>query len=221
MPSAEDLLRFAENLIIRWGIIIVPVGAFLENSVILSFIFPGVTVIFLSGFVARGGDVNLALVIALAAIGSFLGDNFDYLIGRRAGKILEEKPLFAKPISKVEPLLATHGVWAIFGGRFSAWSRAWIALACGILKFNYFKFAVVSAASATVWTTGWVIGGYLVGGNRELIAEWFGRASIVVWTIFLGLVIYYFRTRIKLVADLIIFLGKKYGNKVKNFRHKF
>ncbi|MEK9147130.1 MAG: VTT domain-containing protein, partial [Patescibacteria group bacterium] len=139
MPSAEDLLRFAENLIIRWGIIIVPVGAFLENSVILSFIFPGVTVIFLSGFVARGGEVNLAAVILLAAVGSFLGDNLDYFIGRRAGKILEEKPLFARPISKVEPLLAKHGIWAIFGGRFSAWSRAWVALACGILKFNYFK----------------------------------------------------------------------------------
>lgn len=216
MPSAEDLLRFAENLIIRWGIIIVPIGAFLENSVILSFIFPGVTVIFLSGFVARGGEVNLALVIVLAAIGSFLGDNLDYFIGRRAGKILEKKPLFAKPIAKVEPFLVSHGIWAIFAGRFSAWSRAWIALACGILKFNYFKFAVVSAASATVWTTGWVIGGYLVGGNRELIAEWFGRASIVVWMIFLGLMIYYFRTRIKLVIDLVVFMSKKYVKRARN-----
>lgn len=216
MPSAEDLLRFAESLIVRWGIIIVPIGAFLENSVILSFIFPGVTVIFLSGFVARSGEVNLAAVILLAIGGSFLGDNFDYFIGRRAGKILEEKPLFAKPVSKVEPLLAKHGIWAIFGGRFSAWSRAWVALACGILKFNYFKFAVVSALSATVWTTGWVIGGYLVGGNRELIAEWFGKASIVVWTIFLALVIYYFRTRIKLVWDLVVFLSKKYSKKIRD-----
>ena len=75
MPTAEDLLRFAEGLILRWGLIIVPIGAFLENSVILGFIFPGVTVIFLSGFVARTSDVNLVWVILLAAAGSFLGED--------------------------------------------------------------------------------------------------------------------------------------------------
>jgi membrane-associated protein len=194
----------------------VPLGAFLENSVILSFIFPGVTVIFLSGFVARTSDTSIFLIILLATIGSFLGDNFDYLIGRRAGKLLEQKPLFAKPISQVEPLLAKHGVWAIFGGRFSGWSRAWVARACGIVRFPYWKFAITSFISATLWTGIWVIGGYLLGGNRELIEEWFTRGSILVWAVFIGLAIYYFRTRIKLIADLLLFTSKKYGKKVRD-----
>lgn len=216
MPTAAEILNFAEEVIVRWGIVIVPIGAFLENSVILGFIFPGVTVIFLSGFAARNADVSLLAVIILATIGAFLGDNLDYFIGKRAGKLLETKPLFAKPVTAVEPILAKHGIWAIFGGRFSGWSRAWIALACGIVRYPYWRFAIVSFASALAWTSIWIIGGYLLGGNRELIEDWLTRGSIIAWMIFVVLVIYYFRTRIKLVLDLIIFFSKKYGRQVKN-----
>lgn len=216
MPSAAEILNFAEELIVRWGLIIVPIGAFLENSVILGFIFPGVTVIVLSGFVARTTGEGLWLMILLATIGAFLGDNFDYFIGRKSGKILETKPLFAKPIATVEPFLHKHGVWAVFAGRFSGWSRAWVALACGVVRFNYFKFSAVSAVSAFVWTSAWIVGGYLLGGNRELIEQWLTRGSILAWLIFVVLLIYYFRTRIKLVLDIILFASKKYGRRVKN-----
>src|SRR3989344_5550170 len=204
-PSAADLINFAERLILDWGVWLIPVGAFLENSIILGFIFPGVTVIFLSGFVARTTGENLFLIVALAAVGSFLGDNFDYFIGKRAGKIMEEKPLFAKPISLVEPFLEKCGIWAVFAGRFSAWSRAWVALACGITRYKYWKFAQVSALSAIAWASIWVVGGYLLGGERELIETWFNRATDLFILVFVGLLIYYFRTRLKLIFDLIIF----------------
>lgn len=216
MPSAAEILTFAEHLISKWGIIIVPVGAFLENSVILGFIFPGVTLIFLSGFVARTTGESLGLIVLLAAIGSFLGDNLDYFLGRNAGKILENKPLFAKSVKTVEPFLAKHGVLAIFAGRFSGYSRAWVALASGVVRFKYWKFALSSFLSAIVWTTAWIIGGYLIGGNRELLETWFERASLLVWFGFIALAVYYFRTRIKLILDLSILFVKKSNHKFKN-----
>ena len=216
MPSASEVLSMVEYLIKTWGIFIVPIGAFLENSVILGFLFPGVTIIFLSGFVTRTTGESIWLIVVLATLGSFLGDNLDYLIGRKAGKILEQKPLFAKPVAAVEPFLAKHGIWAVFIGRFSGWSRAWVALACGIVRFGYFKFAAASFASALVWTSAWIVGGYLIGGNRELIENWFTRASLLVWLGFAILVIYYFRTRLKLLVDLVVFMTRKHSNKVKN-----
>ena len=216
MPSASEALSIVEYLIKTWGIFIVPIGAFLENSVILGFLFPGVTIIFLSGFVTRTSGDSIWLIVALATFGSFLGDNLDYWIGRRAGKILEEKPLFAKPVAMVEPFLAKYGIWAVFIGRFSGWSRAWVALACGITRFGYLKFAAASFASALLWTSAWIVGGYLIGGNRELIENWFTRASLLVWLGFAVLLVYYFRTRLRLVVELLVFATKKYGNKVKN-----
>src|SRR3989344_3237731 len=81
MPSASEVLSMVEYLIKTWGIFIVPIGAFLENSVILGFLFPGVTIIFLSGFVTRTTGESIWLIVVLATLGSFLGDNLDYLIG--------------------------------------------------------------------------------------------------------------------------------------------
>lgn len=216
IPSFSDLIDFVEYALLTWGIWIVPLGAFLENTVILGFIFPGATVIFLSGFVARGSGQELAVIIALAAVGSFAGDNFDYFIGRRTGRVLVAKPLFAKPVALVEPFLAKHGIWAIFAGRFSGWSRAWVALTCGIVRYSYFKFALVSFVSAVVWTSAWIIGGYLLGGERELIEEWLSRISLAAWLAIAVVLIYYFRTRIKLVLDLGVFLLRKYGVRIKN-----
>ena len=216
LPSAADLINLAERLLLEWGIWLIPVGAFLENSIILGFIFPGVTIIFFSGFVARTSGIDLWLIVILATVGSFLGDNFDYLLGRQAGKILEEKPLFEKPVKLVEPFLARHGIWAVFAGRFSAWSRAWVALTCGIVKFPYWKFAPVSAISAVIWTSAWIIGGYLVGGNRELLEDWLARTSLIVWVALAILLVYYLRTRIKLLLDLVVFFGKKYAKKARN-----
>ena len=215
MPSVVDLLNFTEQLLLRFGILIIPIGAFLENSVILGFVFPGVTLIFLSGFVARTTGADLGVIIALATVGALLGDNLDYFIGRKAGKILESKPLFARPVKKVEPYLMKYGLWAIFLGRFSGWSRAWIALACGVVGFSYLKFVIVSSISALIWTVGWVLGGYLLGGNRELIETWLNRGSFLVWIVLLFFIVYYFRTRIKLVLDVVKYASKKYGNSVK------
>ena len=216
MPSAAELLTLIEYYFETWGLWLVLLGAFLENSVILGFIFPGVTVILLSGFVARTSGESIWLLVFLATIGALFGDNLDYFIGRRFGRILENKPLFARPLRKIGPFLRKYGIYAVFIGRFSGWSRAWIALGCGAVGFGYFKFVLVSAFSALVWTSAWIVGGYLLGGNRDLIEEWLGRTSLVAWVVFGGIIIYYFRTRIRLVVDLLVFSSKKYGSRVKS-----
>lgn len=215
MPSAAELLNLAEYYFENWGLWILFIGAFLENSVILGFLFPGVTIIIFSGFVARTSGTDLGLIVFLATLGSFLGDNLDYFIGSKLGRVLETKPLFAKPVSIVEPFLAKHGIYAVFVGRFSGWSRAWIALSCGITAFPYLKFAGVSFLSAFVWVSAWIVGGYLLGGNHELLEEILSKASIVAW-IGLGVVIFfYFKSRIKLFLELMVFTGKKYGGRVR------
>lgn len=216
MPSVATLLSFAEHLFEVWGIWLVPLGAFLENSVILGFIFPGVTVIVFSGYVARVTGESIWAIVALATIGAFLGDNLDYFIGRRSGKLLENKPLFSRYIAAVEPFLAKYGVYAVFLGRFSGWSRAWVAVASGATKFSYLKFVIASFFSAVIWTSAWIVGGYLLGGNKQLIEEWLGKGSLIAWIGLLVLLVYYFRTRIKLVLDLMVFTSKKYGRKAKN-----
>lgn len=216
MPSANEILVFLEYAFRTWGLVIIPIASFLENSIILGFIFPGVTVMLLAGFVARTTGGNLIVMIILGTFGSFCGDNFDYFLGRHGGRLFEEKPLYKNSVKKVEPFLTKYGAFAIFAGRFSAWSRAWVALASGILKFPYWKFAPVSAISALSWTSVWIVTGFLLGANRGLIESYLGGLSILGWLVFLGVMIYYFRTRIRLILELIAFTSKKHGARLKS-----
>lgn len=216
MPTAHDILAFIEYALKTWGILILPLAAFAENSIILGFIFPGITVLLLAGFIARTSGDNLVAIIVLAVLGAFGGDNFDYYIGRRGGEYLEDKPLYAKSLKKVEPFLRKYGIFSIFFGRFFGWSRAWVALACGILRYPYWKFAPVSVFSAIIWTSIWVVLGYLLGANRKLIENYFGRAYILSWLVFLAILVYYFRTRIRLILELAAFTSKKHGRRIKN-----
>lgn len=188
----------------------------MENSVILGFLFPGVTIIIFAGFVVRTLNENLALVVLIATLGAFLGDNLDYFLGVKLGWVLKNKPLFSKPINLVEPFLKKHGVYAVFIGRFSGWSRAWVALTCGVTQFSYTKFLAVSFFSALVWTTIWIILGYLLGGNQDLIEKFLSQASILAWVGFTLVLIYYFKTRIRLFLELVAYTSKRYGVRLKN-----
>lgn len=214
IPSAADVLRLVEYYFSIWGLVVLPIAAFLENSVIFGFIFPGMTVILLSGFAARTTEHSLVFIITLATLGSFAGDNFDYFVGHHTGRLVVKKPLFAKPVAKVTPYLEKYGILAIFLGRFTAWTRAWVALVCGITGVNYFKFATVSFISATVWSSIWITAGYLLAGQRQLIEDWLGRASLISYAIFVGLLVYFIRGRFRLVSDLVKFVYKKSKKKL-------
>src|SRR5919205_4279091 len=65
-----------------WAYAIVFLVAFLDA--ILP-VVPSETVVITAGVVAASGDLELAMIVPLAAAGAFLGDNTAYLIGRRFG----------------------------------------------------------------------------------------------------------------------------------------
>lgn len=72
-----------ERLVLAWGYAAVFAGTFLE----------GESVLVAAGFAAHRGMLDLAIVVVVAACGSFLGDQFFYSLGRRhGGRIMRRFP---------------------------------------------------------------------------------------------------------------------------------
>jgi membrane protein YqaA with SNARE-associated domain len=102
---------------------------------------PGETALITAAVLARHGRLNIALVIAIAAVAAMVGDNLGYLIGRTGGRRLLERPGLlehhrSQIIDKGEPFFERHGPKAVFLGRWVAGLRiaaAWLAgiNACG------------------------------------------------------------------------------------------
>lgn len=125
----------------------------------LDAIFPVVpsetAVIALGVATAGSADPRIALLVACAAAGAFLGDNLSYLIGRRFGPWAERR-FFAGEKGARRRAWATRslqrfGMQLIIVCRFIPGGRTAVTLTCGLVGYDRRKFVVATAVAAVMW----------------------------------------------------------------------
>jgi membrane protein DedA with SNARE-associated domain len=142
----------------QYGYIAVFVGTFLEGETILLF----------SGFAAQRGLMDLGTVMLLAFLGSTLGDQLFFLLGRRHGcRILSKFPSLQKQVPRVERLLAKYHSPLILSIRFLYGMRVAGPIIMGALKVNPLRFAILNMIGAAIWAVliAWL--GYQFGNVLE------------------------------------------------------
>jgi membrane-associated protein len=140
-------------------------------------VVPSETAVITAGVVAAAGQLDLALVIAAAGIGAFLGDNLAYLIGSRFGKRVARRFLSGKQgrkrIEWTEHQLETRGGEIILVGRFIPAGRTAVTLSAGTLGYSWRRFALFDALAAIFWALYASLLGYF-GGRAFEDAPWKG-----------------------------------------------
>ena len=117
---------------------------------------PGETALITASLLASRGDLDIALVIVLAAAAAIVGDNIGYLIGRKGGRWALERPgRFQRERLRVittgEPFFERHGPKAVFFGRFVAVLRVLAAVLAGVNRMDWRRFLFANAAGAILW----------------------------------------------------------------------
>ena len=103
-------------------------------------VLPSETAVIALGVATAGSaDPRIALLVAAAAAGAFLGDNLSYLIGRRFGPAAERR-FFATPKGKrarawAETSLQRFGTQLIIACRFIPGGRTAVTLTCGLTGY--------------------------------------------------------------------------------------
>lgn len=121
---------------------------------------------------ASQGGLQIELVVAIAALAAIIVDNAGYLISRRFGRTLLERPgLLERRRRRVleigEPFFERHGPKAVFFGRWILGLRTWASWPAGASKMPWRSFAVWNAAGAISWATTVGLVAYLVGNNGD------------------------------------------------------
>jgi membrane-associated protein len=125
----------------------------------LDAIFPALpsetTVIALGVATAGSNDPRIAVLVACAAAGAFLGDNLCYLLGRRFGPAVERR-FFATPKGKAarawaERSLERFGMQLIVVCRFIPGGRTAVTLSCGLTGYPRRRFAAATATAGVIW----------------------------------------------------------------------
>lgn len=175
-----------------YGYLIVFLGALFENTALLGLLLPGGTLALLGAFYAYQGTLNIVWVILFAWIGTVLGYNADYLIGRLllsrlAGRWsaswLGQKLRLAGRLRLARMFLAKHGGKAILLSHVVGHVRSFVALSAGATHMRYRRFLSYELIAALLWNTLFCLLGYFAGSEREqlqLLLERSGWAVLLV-----------------------------------------
>jgi membrane protein DedA with SNARE-associated domain len=166
-----------------WAYLVIFVFAYLDAFVP---IVPSEAAVITGGVVAAAGDLSLPLIIPIAMLGAFLGDNTVYLIGRRWGTRVAER-LFGgekarKRIEWAEGQLQERGGELIIVGRFIPGGRTAVSVSSGTLGYPWGRFALFDLAATFIWATYAALLGYY--GGKTFESFWgLGIALLIAFSI--------------------------------------
>lgn len=149
-----------EQLIENYGYLAVLIGTFLE----------GETIVVVAGLAAKFGHLSLQGVVLAALVGTVLGDQLYFFLGRRYGKvILQKKPHWARRAERVDALIGRWDVWLVLGFRFMYGLRSIASFTFGMSRIDSKKFVVLNIVGAVIWAVTVACAGYLLGKGAELL----------------------------------------------------
>jgi membrane protein DedA with SNARE-associated domain len=146
---------------------------------------PGETALITAAIVASQGKLQIELVIAIAALAAIIGDNAGYLISRKVGRILLERPgPFERQRGRVlelgEPFFERHGRKAVFFGRWILGLRTWASWLAGANGMPWKSFALWNAAGGISWATTVGVVAYFVGSTATSAITAFGAFGLLL-----------------------------------------
>jgi membrane-associated protein len=142
---------------------------FAETGLLFGFLFPGDTLLIISGVLTFSGVMKIDILWVCLAIGfaAFLGGEAGYFIGHKAGpRVFERKE---SGFFSIENVRRTNHFFERFGGlavivaRFVPIVRTFAPVAAGVGHMSYRKYSLYNFIGAMIWGAGLTFGGYLLG----------------------------------------------------------
>ncbi len=175
--------------------------AFGEAAVLLGFVLPGETAVILGGVIASQGNVNVVLMIVVAAAAAIAGDSVGYEVGRLAGpRLLSIRPLRRRHagVEKAREFVRRWGAWAVLLGRLTAFLRAVVPGLAGMGGMHYPRFLMANAVGGVLWATGFTLLGYFLGNAyKQVLSESTWAAAGFVALVVAVLIALHLRARVR------------------------
>jgi len=120
-------------------------------------IVPSESMVIVGGVAAGLGDLQIPLVIVIAATGAFLGDNMSYLIGRRASAYIDRRYRRTEKGSNrldwAHSQIEDRGGPLLITARFIPGGRTLLTLTCGVTHQDQRWFAKWVGIASLIWAS--------------------------------------------------------------------
>lgn len=201
MSSATDNL----NAVAQWAVGLmealgepgVAIAIALEN---LFPPLPSEVILPLAGFTASQGAMNLIGAIIWTTVGSVVGAIALYLIGAWLGRDRMHRLLVKVPLVSVEDANRTeawfdkHGKKTVFFGRMIPIFRSLISIPAGVTRMPMLVFIPLTAAGSLIWNTLFILAGFYLGENWNVVEEYAGFVqNAVIAIVLIAIVVFVWR----------------------------
>jgi membrane-associated protein len=173
---------------------------FIETGLLVGFFLPGDSLLFVTGLMVSTGAIQIPLgavsytvpiwlACALISIAAWLGDQTGYLIGRRVGPAIFNKPqskLFShENVARTNAFFERYGARAIILAHFVPVMRTFVPVAAGVGEMPYRKFLRYNFIGVIGWATGVSLLGFFLGKIPFVAAhvEYFTIGFVIVSSI--------------------------------------
>ncbi len=169
----------------------------------------GETFVIFAGLAASHDLLDIRLLFLAAALGSLIGDQVMFFIGRYYGwRVVARFPKLQPKLNKILCILEKFSVSFILSYRFMYGVRNISALAVGMSHLSWRRFFVLNALASTLWSLVFCGGGYLFGdmmqrmglGDEDSVhseVRGFMIACLIVFVLIVGARIFYVRRQMQ------------------------
>lgn len=158
---------------------------FVETGVVVMPFLPGDSLLFVVGALCGAGLMNLPLAMALLFAAAVLGDQVNYLIGRRIGPKVwrwEQSRWFnRRAFEKAHAFYERYGGITVVLARFMPFIRTFVPFVAGVAEMDRGRFSAYNIGGAALWVVGLTLAGYLFG-NLPWVQQ---NLSAIIWGLIL------------------------------------
>jgi len=185
LQPIAPLYSWIAQYFMPWGLVLLFILALLENIPIVGLVNPGEVIVAAAAFLATDLHHSLALVFAVALVGSLIGVTATYAAGRRLGvdglrRILirynaRKLPKFLRVdpqvVDDLREYFEQHGTITTLTARFVYGMKAFIPPVAGAMRMSYPRFLLNSFIGGALYTLFLVVVGWFLMSNAALAAN--------------------------------------------------
>lgn len=213
LQSVQPVYDWLASTMLPWGVVGLFGLAVAESIMFVGVLVPGEVTVVGAAFVAAGGSAPIALIFALAWLGSVLGSTIGYAVGRRMGfsgidqliarwngrweahRFERWLTVDAGFIDDTMRYFERHGILTVFAARFAVGAKGFIPPIAGAAKMRFRQFIPATLAGTFVYTAFLVFVGWFLNLNAQIAGQlmagfgWFGALSLLALVVFAMMVI--------------------------------
>lgn len=157
-----------EKLIETFGTLGLLAIVFVESGLLFGFFLPGDSLLFTAGLLSANGTMpDLWILLVTIPIAAIAGDQIGYVIGRRAGPAIFNRPdsrfFHHEHVDRAYEFFDRYGPYTIVLARFVPIVRTFAPVAAGVGRMRYGTFLTYNVLGGVLWGIGVTTLGYYLG----------------------------------------------------------